>query len=139
MSATMRHIRQRVERIADRHEARSEKLKAVLRQQHDIGAAAEFFLDIGDRRVAQLLTGQILRGVEQRRRWWGNHCADVGSRPHCPLQAYGKRGRVDGRDDDAADLSGVHCLDIGDHPGAVVGGERDTILSPLSFAACAKP
>ena len=56
-------------------------LHRVLRQQDDDGLAAEFGVDVRDRRVGQHLPRCILRRVEQQRRRRRHDGADKGSRP----------------------------------------------------------
>ena len=90
--------------IAQRDEARREEFQAVLGQQHDLGLAAERSLDMGARRVAQNLAGEILRGIQQRGRGRRHDGADVAAGPDDFLQARTERRRIDRRCDDPAGL-----------------------------------
>ena len=89
-----------------------------MRQQHDLRLAAELVVDVGRRRVAQHLAGQILRRVEQRGRGRRHDGADIAARPDHLLQTAAERGRIDRRGDHRADLRGAGTPDLLDHLGA---------------------
>ena len=103
---------------------------AVLRQEHDIGLAAQPLLYVGGRVVAERLSRQILRGVEQRCRGRRHDGADIDAGPHRLLEDRAERRRIDGRHGDPADILGEELPHLLGLPGGVVAGEKRSVSEP---------
>ena len=128
-----------LQRSRMRGEPRRQELDLVLGQEHDVRLAAELVVDVGGRRVGERLPGLVLRGVEQRRRRRRHDGADIAARPHDFLEAVAQGRRIDRRGDDAADLGGEKELDLLDHLGGVVVGERPAILESAILGGRSQP
>ena len=139
MSATMVTPGMAFEAVAHGGEARRQELDLVLRQEHDVGLAAELVVDVGDRRVGQRLAGRVLRRVEERGRRRRHDGADIAAGPHDLLEAVAQRRRIDRRRDDGADLRGEEELDLLDHLGRVVVGERAAVFEPAILGGHGQP
>ena len=91
-------------RIATNRGARNCRLSWV--SSTTLRLAAEPVADVGGRRIAQHLAGQILRRVEERGRGRRHDGADIGAGPDHLLQAAAERRRIDRRGDHRADFRG---------------------------------
>ena len=96
-----------------------------MREQHDLGAAAQPVADVRRRCVTQHLAREVLRRVQDlggRRR---NHGADIAPAPHELLQAGRQRRRIDGRGDNGTDAGASELSYLLDHQRRVVAREGD--------------
>ena len=105
-----------------------------MREQHDLGLAAETRPDIGRRLLPKHLAGQILRRIQQRGRRRRHDRPDIGAGPDHLLRA-GERRRIDRRDDHRANLRVQRTPHLLDHH----GGDRCWLGRPVYSARGPSP